>query len=422
MDGTLRGPGQAPGEFTAEAISALRSLEASGRDPLLLAYHPIARMNPYHSLLYQRSWQSGIAPVPLLRDETFPELTELARLGFGTLLHLHWLNLVLAQAGSAREASRDRQAFLARLDRYRAAGGKLMWTVHNILPHGARFEDEEARLSADVVERCDIVHTMAAATPDIVAPWFRIPPDKILQVPHPSYIGAYEDRISREQARHELGLGPDEIVHVVLGAIRPYKGLIELLDVWDEIAGDGTPRRLVIAGGPTDEPGVAELLERAAVHPSVLLHAGPVAAGDVQIYLRAADIAVLPYVRSLISGALLLAVTFGLPAVVPGGGGLAEVVDARFARSFSVDDPATLASALGEAEAMDRTAARAAALEVAERHAPAALSERFAEGVRAHLGGATAAPSGAQAAGEVTAPPRPRARRATTPRGARSAG
>jgi len=388
MDGTLRGPGQAPGEFTAEAIAALRSLTASGHEPLLVAYHPIARLNPFHSLLYQRSWQSGIAAVRMLRDETLPELTDIARLGFSTALHLHWLNLVLADSRSVKEAHRDRLSFLGRLDRYREAGGRLVWTVHNILPHATRFEDEEARLSADVAERCDVIHTMAVATPEIVAPWFRIPPEKILQIPHPSYIGAYEDRISREQARHELGLAPDEKVHVVLGAIRPYKGLSELLNAWDTIAGDGTARRLVIAGGPTDEAGVDELLDRAAAHPSVLLHAGPVAPADVQIYLRAADNAVLPYVRSLNSGALLLALTFGLPAVVPAGGGLAEVVDERFARSFAIDDPASLVAALRDIETLEPEVARAGALEAAVRHAPAVISERFAEGLRARLDGA----------------------------------
>jgi beta-1,4-mannosyltransferase len=385
MDGKLRGSGQAPGEFTDEAIAALRALTASSREPLLIGYHPIARLNPFHSLLYQQSWQSGIAAVPMIQDETIPELSELARLGFATVLHLHWLNLVLADARSPKEAGKDRVAFLARLDRYRDAGGRLAWTVHNILPHATRFEDEEARLSADVAERCDVIHTMAAATPEIVAPWFRIPPEKVLQVPHPSYIGAYEDRISREQARHELRIGPDETVHVVLGAIRPYKGLSELLDAWDSFAIDGTPRRLVIAGAPTEEAGVAELLDRAAAHPSVLLHAGTVARHDVQIYLRAADHAVLPYVRSLNSGALLLAVTFGLPAVVPAGGGLADVVDDRFARSFAIDEPAGLVAALRDIETLEPVAARAAALEVAASHAPAIVSEQFAEGLRARL-------------------------------------
>jgi glycosyltransferase involved in cell wall biosynthesis len=423
MDGRLRGPGQAPGDFTDEAIAALRALEATGPDPILLGYHPVARLNPYHSLLYQQSWKSGIGTVPILRDETFPELTELARLGFSTLLHLHWLNLVLVNARSAKEAGKDRRAFLDRLDRMRDAGGRIAWTVHNILPHAARFEDEEARLSADIVERSAVVHTMATRTPEIVAPWFTIPPEKILQVPHPSYLRAYEDRIGRDQARHELGLWPGEIVHVVLGAIRPYKGLYELLDAWDAISADGTARRLVIAGGPTDEPGVAELLERAAIHPSVLVHAGPVAPADVQLYLRAADVAVLPYVRALNSGALMLAVTFGLPVVVPSGGGLAEVIDERFARTFAIDDPAQLVTALREVEALDPQVARAAALEVAERHDPAVLSARFAEGLRARLSPATPlSPASPLDEDSAIGPAARRSPARATTRGARPAG
>ena len=385
MNGVLPAPGQNPGDFTDRAIAALRALTAASVSPLLLGYHPIARMNPFHSLLYQRSWEVGIGPIPIIREETFPEIAELSRLGFSTVLHLHWLNRVLADSGSAAGARKDRIAFLDRLDRYRDAGGRLAWTVHNILPHAARYEDEEAQLSHDIVERSDVVHVMAANTPEVVAPWFRIPAEKILQVPHPSYIGAYEDRISRAQARHELGLEPDEIVYVVLGAIRPYKGLAELLDAWDAIAGDGVARRLVIAGGPTEEAGIAEMLERAAVHPSVLLHAGSVEPADVQIYLRAADIAVLPYVRSLNSGALMLALTFGLPVIVPGGGGLAGTVDERFARTFAIDEPASLVEALRGAHELVTPAARSAALDVAMRHAPAIVSEQFALGLRAAL-------------------------------------
>lgn len=390
MEGQLRSPVQAPGDFTAEAVAAIRALEACGREPIIVGYHPTARMNPYHGLLYQQTWSAGVAAIPVPREETFPEVADLARLGFETVLHLHWLNMVLANAQSAKQARRDREAFLALLDAHRAAGGKLAWTVHNILPHATQFEDEEARLSQDVADRCDVIHTMTAGTPEIVAPWFRIPPEKVLWVPHPSYAGAYEDRISPDQARHELGLAPGEVVHVVLGAIRPYKGLSQLLAAWDEVTGDGRPRRLVIAGGPSDEPGVEEFLEQAAIHPSVLLHAGAVAAADVQIYLRAADVAVMPYVRSLNSGALLLALTFGLPAVVPAGGGLAEVVDDRFARSFVPDDLASLVAALKDIEALVTPEARAAVLEVAGRHAPGPLSEQFAHGLRERIGGSVA--------------------------------
>ena len=57
------------------------------------------------------------------------------------------------------------------------------------------------------------------------------------------------------------------------------------------------PRRLVIAGAPTEEPGVAEAMERAAVHPTVLLHGQPVPPSEMQLFMRSADVAVLPYLR-----------------------------------------------------------------------------------------------------------------------------
>jgi beta-1,4-mannosyltransferase len=382
MEGTLRGFTQAPGDFTLEAVRAVREIEALGHDPIVIGYHPISRMNPFLALLYQNAWQAGVGAIHVIREETFGELTHLASAGLPIVLHLHWLNQVLASATTKGEARRDREAFLGMLDRFLDAGGRLAWTVHNIVPHGTRIEDEEARLSQDVVDRSSVVHVMAERTPEIVRPWYRIPPEKILQVPHPSYLGAYEDVMTREQARHELGLWADEVVYVILGAIRPYKGLRTLLDTWPAAGLGGRPRRLVIAGAPTEEDGIAEVLEQAALERDVLLHAGAVEPSDVQVYLRAADVAVLPYVKALNSGAQLLAMTFGLPLVVPADGALADVADERFARSFAVDDQASLAAALREAAGLATPEARAAALEVATRLAPGPISLRFGTGLR----------------------------------------
>jgi glycosyltransferase involved in cell wall biosynthesis len=388
MEGQLRVPGQlsAPGDFTREAVRAMRAIEAAGLDPIVLGYHPIARMNPFHGILYRDARRAGIGAIQIIREETIPELGELARLGFTSVLHLHWLNQVLANCGSAKDATREREAFIGRLDRFRDAGGRLAWTVHNILPHATRFEQEEARLSQDVVDRCDAVHVMAAGTTGLVAPWYSIPPERTLHVPHPSYLGAYEDVISRDQARHELGIWPDEIVYVLLGTIRPYKGLRELLDAWPAVRAGDPRRRLVIAGAASDEPGVAELLEQAVLDPGVLLVEGYVEPADVQVFLRAADIAVLPYVRALNSGALMLAITFGLPVMVPAGGGLAEITDERFARTFAPEDPGSLIAALRDVEPLLAPSARDAAVEVAASVAPGPVSERFGRGLRALMG------------------------------------
>ena len=374
----------AKGDFTAEAAGALRALAGSDVEPWLLAAHPSFVTNPYQDLLYQRSREHGIAPVRVRRDEQLDEVLDIRKAGLPTVLHLHWLHLVMKGAASAREARKRADEFLGRLDGQRKAGGRLAWTVHNILPHESRFDDEEARLCAEVAGRADVVHVMAERTPALVAPFFELPVDRLLVVPHMSYAGAYEDHVSRLDARHELGLMPDELVYLVLGSIRPYKGIPELLDAWAELPPD-RPRRLVIAGAPTDEAGVDEVLERAALATDVILDARKIPPNEMQVFLRAADIAVLPYRRALNSGALLLALTFGLPSIVPGDSGLAASVDDAFGRTFDPDVAGSLGDALVGAASLATDAARSAAAAAAAAVNPEIVSRRFSIGLREAL-------------------------------------
>jgi len=116
-----------------------------------------------------------------------------------------------------------------------------------------------------------------------------------------------------------------------------------------------------------------------------VLHARKLPAGQVQLFLRAADVAVLPYLRSLNSGALLLALTFGVPVVLPAGGGLAELSDPAYARTFDADDPDGLRSALLAAGDLATPAARSAARSAAEARDATALSRAFLAGLRERL-------------------------------------
>lgn len=369
-----------------EATAALRALAGISEPPIVLAYHPSFTTNPYQALLYGAVRQHGFAPVPMPRIDQLGELEALQRAGISTLLHLHWLHLVLQGATHARDVDKLGRRFLEQIDAYRESGGRLAWTVHNILPHDSRFEKAEAWLSEQVAARADVVHVLAAGTRGYVAPLYDIPADRIIHVPHPSYRGAYPDHVSKPDARHELDLMPDELVLTVVGVIRPYKGLDELLDAWAEVAWEG-PRRLVIAGAPAEGPGVSEVVERAAMSPHVIIDARKIPADEIQIFLRAADVAVFPYRRSLNSGALMLALTFGLPVIVPAGGGLAEIVDSSFSRTFEPGDPAGLKSALQQAPELLTSDARERAARAAASLDPTELSHRFAVGLRGMLEG-----------------------------------
>ena len=377
--------GWEPGIFTTDAMRGLRGV-AWHDAPLLLAYYPVYAGNPYQSLLYGAAREHGIAPVPMPRVEGFDELRELQARGIASVLHLHWLHAVQRDATSEQAARRRARSFLDRVDAYLAAGGRLAWTVHNALPHETRFERAEIDLTQAIIERASVIHVLTERTPELVSSWYSLPASKVLHVPHPSYRGVYSDHVSRLDARHALELMDDEHVVVALGAIRPYKGIEELLDAWPSVPTD-RPRRLVIAGATSGDRASDALEQRAAVTPRVIVDPHHVPNDAIQDFLRAADVAVFPYRRALNSGALLLALTFGLPVIVPADGGLAETVDDAYARTFVPGDRASLTAALAESASLATDAARAAAAAAARDADPVALAGRFAVGLRSHLDG-----------------------------------
>jgi beta-1,4-mannosyltransferase len=383
-----------PGDFTADAVAAMRTLSSGDARPVLLAYLPAFDTNPYQALLYAAAREHGIAPVPMHAPSQFAELPPLAAGGHETIAHLHWLHVITRGAESEAEARAQAATFLDQVDGYLGLGGHLVWTVHNILPHDTPYPAVEAWLAGEIARRSHAIHVMATSTSELVAPYYELPADRVFVVPHPGYGRAYPDSISRLDARHELGLDPDELVGTLIGSIRPYKGLDELLDAW-ALLGVDRPRRLLIAGMPLRGPAMAPLLERAALDPNVVLDARRIDAAEMQVFLRAADFAVLPYRRVLNSGAVMLALTFGLPIIVPEGGGLEELVDPSYARTFVAGDAESLVAALRSIPDLLTPAARAAAEAVAAARDPIELSHRFVTTLRAALNGPAATPPSA---------------------------
>jgi glycosyltransferase involved in cell wall biosynthesis len=395
-----------------DGLAAVRQLDALGVDrPILLAYHPVARLNPFQALLYGAAWGAGVAPLPMVSLAELDGVAGLASLGVQVVLHLHWTNTVLAgvPADGAAVATAE---FLARLDRFRAAGGRLVWTVHNVLPHDSVRPADEVALQQAILDRADAVHILAADTPAAVAGYFALPPGRTFHVPHPSYVGAYETTLSREEARYQLDIDVDDFVYALVGAIKPYKGLDDLLTAFDALYAEDPRRRLVVAGPPDHEAVATAFVRRCERHPGILVRAARISATEMPVYLRAADVVVLPYRRTLNSGVLLLAYTFALPVVAPGVPGIAELLTPDTSRSFVPGDAADLARAMREvADLAGPTSAartRAAALAIARERAPERISPAFFAALRERLDaavGPAAVPPVAQAAPAVPAVP-----------------
>jgi beta-1,4-mannosyltransferase len=383
-----------------DGLAAVRQLDAMGAArPVLLAYHPVARMNPFQALLYGAAWDAGVAPLPMASLAELDAVAGLASLGVQVVLHLHWTNTVLAGVPADGVAAATEE-FLARLDRFHASGGRLVWTVHNVLPHDSVRPDDEAALQRALAERADAIHILAADTAAAVTGYFALPPDRTFHVPHPSYIGAYETTLTREEARFQLDLDVDDTVYALVGAIKPYKGLDDLLTAFDELYAEDSRRRLVVAGAPDHDAVTTAFVRRCERHPGILVRAARLPAAEMAVCLRAADAVVLPYRRTLNSGVLLLAYTFGLPVVAPDVPGIAELLRPDTSRSFEAGNVADLARAMRDVAALAGPAAagtRDATLAIAHERAAERISPAFFAALRERLDGepARAASGGA---------------------------
>jgi len=110
----------------------------------------------------------------------------------------------------------------------------------------------------------------------------------------------------------------------------------------------------------------------------------------MQVYLRAADIAVLPYQRCLNSGVLALTQTFGLPAVLPAHSRTGRRRGRHPHAGVRRGRPHRAPDALENASRLLTPQARAAATAAGQAIAAPVVARRFAGAMRSWLDGARA--------------------------------
>jgi glycosyltransferase involved in cell wall biosynthesis len=345
-------------------------------------YPDWSRGNPFQSMLFAdlATVDAVARPVPDLAGH----LAAAQDTPHPGVLNLHWTTPVLASALTESDARARVDQFAEGLQRFRDAGGRLVWTVHNVLPHDAAYVDSEIRLAGLLAAHADLVHVMSEVTAQAAAPYYRLDPERTVCIPHSSYLGMYPDWLSREGARLRLGVLPSEKVLLALGQIRPYKGLDRLLDFVEDAVHDDPTLRLLVAGPVGRHPDAGALAARLASMPRTISSRRRVRDDHLQVWLRAADLAVLPYTGILNSGSFLLAETFGRPVVATRAGALASRDGEAHVRLFDEGRfEETLRSAIRDLveDPAGARLARASAEAAAAARPPAQMAAAFAEAV-----------------------------------------
>ncbi|GLY28467.1 glycosyltransferase [Kineosporia sp. NBRC 101731] len=380
---SMPGRDQSAEGWIGETFAALARVPVEGPEPVVWPFTPYYTGNPFQSVLYSRFAGRGLVAAPTFRATDLLATTRNWPGDVPLVVHLHWLNQVLAKCTDDRGADEAVGRHADLLDTLKDRGARLVWTVHNVLPHDTQFEAQEVRLREQVVERADLVHVMSSRTVAAVGDWFLLPPEKVYQCDHPGYQGVYPDWIGRTDARRRLRIPDGAVALLLTGAVKPYKGIVDLLEAVDRVSrvrpGEIV---LIVAGKPDDAPQTREFLIAAAAHPAVRLMPVQVPDVDIQVLMRAADLVALPYRRSLNSGVLALALSFGRPVLMPSNSGSLPVVDGGAALVYPPDGVEALTEAVFSCLEADLGALDRAAAAAGRRIDRAVVAERFAADMR----------------------------------------
>ena len=140
---------------------------------------------------------------------------------------------------------------------------------------------------------------------------------RVCVTPHPIYKGFGPSKKSREEFITGLGISQDQKIVLFFGFVRPYKGLEDLIEAIGLLRRKKVPVTLIVAGEFwMKEDGFRDQIDRLGIEDYVKIVNKYIPDYEVADYFDHADLFVAPYNAGTQSGALKLAMGYGLPAVI----------------------------------------------------------------------------------------------------------
>ena len=239
---------------------------------------------------------------------------------------------------------------------YRLLGRKIVLTAHNVNIRkrdacDSRLNRFSLRIQYQLANHI-FVHTERMKSELLAG--FGVPESKTTVIPFGINNTVPNSGITAVDAKRILGVGIADKVMLCFGQIAPYKGLEYLIDAFSELAKRNESYRLIIAGkvkqGQTEYWNeIRRKIDRSAVQDQIIVRIEHVPDEQVELYFKAANVLVVPYVNIFQSGVPFLAYSFGLPVIATDVGSLREdIVEGRTGLVCQPQDSVDLARTIGK--------------------------------------------------------------------------
>lgn len=255
----------------------------------------------------------------------------------------------------------------------RSKGINTAFLVHNITPHEAHWWDK--LFTWITLHQTDKFLVQSENQKQRLLELYSNA--KFVNCPHPIYNMFPNQQIDKKIARQTLGIRTDVTTLLFFGIVRPYKGLINLLQSLRILKDQGQNLQLVVAGefweSLEEYQGLIKLLD---LEEDVSIVAKYIPDENIPLFFSASDLLVAPYIGGTQSGVAKLAIGYPLPVLIT------ENIADELLRSYSDEgvtispnaEPANLANSILSALHSD---GRLSAVE----HSPAESWKAFTQAV-----------------------------------------
>jgi len=287
---------------------------------IISSFVPYKVNNPYARNVMDILNNNGVETYPI--KECFSSLSNFRRT---SVYNFNWFENMEKKGLSSLAEFYAKMAILQLLKLTRK---KIVYTLHNKLPHHSSSNKYSGKLMRWLAKNSDAIVIMSEDSRQVVDDLVRndTAARKIYKIPHPTYCNNY-DLNKSENLREKFGINKENIVFMFMGSISPYKNIEILIEAFKSL--DNPQSNLIIAGRPLSAEYGDALKNLIGDNKRVIPIFEYIPDEDMELYYNTSDIVVLPYskVSSLNSGALYLSFTFSKTVICPEIGSVNDITD-----------------------------------------------------------------------------------------------
>lgn len=246
------------------------------------------------------------------------------------IAHLNWFETLGNNTSTNIKRFIGRTAKLLALKLF---GKKIVWTMHNRIPHDQKNIILKKNMMRLIIWLSDVIIIHSKVSEAILISEYNVDKRKIRHIPHPDYIDSYQPFKASA-----IGQKSDNILYLLfLGAVKPYKNIELLIDVVKQYSNDVV---LTIAGNASNGSYRDYIKEYAKASQNIKLHLQFIPDDMLTTYIEDCDLLALPYdiKSSLNSGTVILAFSNARTVICPNIGTVCDVSDKSMVLSYDYLD------------------------------------------------------------------------------------